>query len=509
MSFGKAGLIGLSNLAVGNAGNAAAQAAAAHAAAVHAAWANAAYMAGPMHAVGGTAASSAAMHTALAAVGTGVFAVGAAAGAVVLTRAVMNGMVTFSERLEAGAAAAERARGAVEAWDDAVLSVAARNARIRVLGAALRKAGVAGDDGDGGLPGPIIPGAMPVAFLSQWCEHVDEQLDWAEQRLARLASEAALKTLPTMHGGQGLIAYAPPASDLRPCYAGVAPRRSTRPDDATGLIGRVAADVDALLATLPRDVAAEDYAHVLHAAAQARKASQVGKTSLAEAWLQDLHTHVTYALKNAESRRADALAAATYLTALDVEAVDLVFPASVPPSGDEALGHLRRRLEAVLDGEKLTGELRAEAEDALITVRGRAEDALVRAQLRSVLQDMKYDVTSAESAGGLDITGPGLGDASVHVELSGQGFRARVRSGPSGWDEQRTDDWRQAWAEIERQLIKANLAVEVSEAADLTDVPAVGKERESQVDGDREDLMDDDYEDSALGRQLLHRERPS
>ena len=104
MSCGKAGLIGLPNLAVSNAGNAAAQAAAAHATAVHAAWANAAYMAAPMHG-GAAAAGTAAMHAALAAVGTGVFAIGAAAGAVVVTRAAMSGLVTFSERLEAGAAA--------------------------------------------------------------------------------------------------------------------------------------------------------------------------------------------------------------------------------------------------------------------------------------------------------------------------------------------------------------------------------------------------------------------
>ena len=60
-------------------------------------------------------------------------------------------------------------------------------------------------------------------------------------------------------------------------------------------------------------------------------------------------------------------------------------------------------------------------------------------------------MSAAESAaGGLDITGQGLGDASVHVELSEHGFAAQVQQGASGWDERRTDAWRQAWEEIDR-----------------------------------------------------------
>ena len=172
MSTTKIGLLGLSDLGVASAGNTAAQtaaqaaaaahqaaqqAAAAHAAALHAAWVHAAAMAAPAHAAGsagGAVAAHVAAHAALAAVGTGVFAVGAAAGAVIITRAALRGMVTFSERLEADAATWQQAHDGVEAWDEAVLAVAARNARIRVLGAQLRAAGgpVAGDDG--GMPGP-------------------------------------------------------------------------------------------------------------------------------------------------------------------------------------------------------------------------------------------------------------------------------------------------------------------------------------------------------------------
>ena len=491
MSTTKIGSIWLSDGAVMSAGNsAAAQAAAAHAAAaqhaaaVHAAWVHAAAMAAPAHAAGSASAAAAAhvgAHAALAAVGTGVFAVGAAAGAVVITRAVMSGMVTFSERLEADAAAWLQAHDSSEAWNEAVLAVAARNARIRVLGAELRKADGTGGDGD--LPDPISPAARSVPDLRQWCEDTDQRLRRAEQKLAALANEAALRTLIRMPGGTGLVAYVPPPMDLQSCYSAAQPP-PTWPDDEAAqaeLTARTDAGVARELGLLPRDVAADDYRRVLHAAAQARKAAADGKATLADVWHQDLHVLVAAARENAELRRAETLDAARYLEALDAAGMGLAAGdeeaagSAAPPADDAALAHLRRRLAAVLAGEKLSDELRADAEDAMITARTRAEDTLVRTQLRTLLREMNYEVHPAESAStGLVITSPGLADASVCVEFSERAFEARVRPGASGWDSDRTARWRQAWQEIAGQLAAAGLAVDVTEPVSAEPADADG-----------------------------------
>jgi hypothetical protein len=500
----KIGSIWLSDGAVMSAGNsAAAQAAAAHAAAaqhaaaVHAAWVHAAAMAAPAHVAGGAGAAAAAhvgAQAALTAIGTGVFAVGAAAGAVLITRAAMRGMVTFSERLEADATTWLEAYDSNEGWNEAVLAVAARNARIRVLGAQLRNTDGTGDDGD--LPDPISPAARSVPDLRRWCEGTDQRLRLAEQKLAARASEAALRTLAQMPGGTGLVAYVPPLVDLQPCYAAAQPPPARPADEAAHaeLAARTDFGVTAELGRLPSDVDADDYRRVLHAAAQARKVAATGKATLADVWQQDLHVLVATARENAELRRAETLDAARYLETLDVAGMGLATGSETadtggaPPDDDDALAHLRRRLAAVLVGETLSDELRADAEDAMITARARTEDTLVRTQLRTLLEEMNYEVHSAESAStGLVITSPGLEDAAVHVDLSEQAFEAQVHPGTSGWDSTRTARWRQAWDEITRQLAAAGLAVDVIE-------PASAKAAGS---ADHADDVDTEAEDTA------------
>ena len=226
------------------------------------------------------------------------------------------------------------------------------------------------------------------------------------------------------------------------------------------------------LSLLPRDVAVGDYGRVLNAAAQARKAAAEGKAALADVWVQDLHELVTAAQESAERRRADALDAGLYLEALDVAGLglDVASADGLPPAGDAAIGHLRRRLAAVLAGEKLSNELRADAEDALAAAGTLAEDTFARTQLQTILEQMDYQVSPAQAeAGGFLITGGGLEDAAVHVALSEQAFAAQVHEGASGWDSQRTDEWRAQWQEIRKRLEQAGLAVEVTEEAAAAD----------------------------------------
>ena len=61
------------------------------------------------------------------------------------------------------------------------------------------------------------------------------------------------------------------------------------------------------------------------------------------------------------------------------------------------------------------------------------------------------------------VTGQNLGDASVVIELSEHDVMARVQAGSSGWDERRTEAWRQDWAEIERRFTAEGLTSQITE----------------------------------------------
>ena len=432
-----------------------------------------------------------------AALGVGALAVGGAAAAVLLTRAAMSGMVKFSDTIEAGVVAWKHAEAEADAWEEAVLAVAARNARIRVLGSTLRKrGGVGADDGGGDFPGPLNPAGMTVRQLRAWCERTDGELDAHENMLPGLAAQQAVQALAYMPGGKGLVTYAQRVAPLRPVERatrgdGTTPARQqvTAPPSADATLAeRIGAEISQELGTLPRDVSVADYTHVLHAAAKARQAAERGHQDSAEAWLVDVRLRAEEAMQNAQRRGDMERTAAVYLGALqslDQEVLEGIVP---PPDDDEAVAHVRHGLQAVLDGADLTAGLRADAEHVLMGAHARAEEAFIQIQLRTVLSDLDYNVVPAAQSGDtaqFTVGGQDLGDAVVRIELTKHEIMARIQPGASGWDDQRTGSWRRSWEEIQRSLAGTGLTTDVREFPGLVAVPSRPVVTEDDTDEER------------------------
>ena len=184
---------------------------------------------GAVSSAGSSAAMAAAGHSlavAGAALGVGALAIGGAATAVMLTRAAMSGLVKFSEAIEGSTAAWKHAEASADAWEEAVLAVGTRNARIKSLGRALRKRGGLGDGG-GGFPGPLSPAGKTVGQLRTWCEQTDKLLSQHEERLPELAAQQAMQALAQMPStGRGLVEWVPSPGSLRPMASVAAPDAS-------------------------------------------------------------------------------------------------------------------------------------------------------------------------------------------------------------------------------------------------------------------------------------------
>ena len=449
---------------------------------------------GAVSGAGSSAAMAAAGHSlavAGAALGVGALAIGGAATAVLLTRAAMSGLVKFSDAIEASTAAWKHAEASADAWEEAVLAVGGRNARIKSLGRALRKRGGLGGDGDGGFPGPLSPAGKTVGQLRTWCDETDKLLNWHEERLPGLAAKQAVQELEAMPStGRGLVEWVPSPGSLRP-MASVAAPDASRPAGSreagpagggAGLAERIDAAVADELRTLPGNVSPAEYPALLQAAAKARQAAARDQRDVAQGWLDELRLRATKADEWARRHREAEQLAAAYLAALDSLDSEALQGMVRPPDDEAALAHVRQGLQDVLDGAELTDELKETADAQLHGAHVRAEEAFIQVNMRNILHDLNYDVTEPVlsedgDAAKFTVTGQNLGDASVVIELSEHDVMARVQAGPTGWSERRTEAWRQDWAEIERRFTAEGLTSQITEFPGLiatsTDVSTV------------------------------------
>jgi hypothetical protein len=443
---------------------------------------------GAVSSAGSSAAMAAAGHTlavAGAALGVGALAIGGVATAVLLTRAAMSGLVKFSDAIEASTAAWKHAEASADAWEEAVLAVGARNARIKSLGRALRKRGGLGGDG-GGFPGPLSPVASTVGDLRSWCEKTDKLLNRYEERLRGLAAKQAVQALAAMPStGPGLVEWVPSPGSLRPMASVAAPdasrlagsREAGSAGGGAGLAERIDAAVAEELRTLAGNVSPAEYPALLQAAAKARQAADRGQRDVAQGWLDELRLRATKADEWARRHREAERLAAAYLTALDSLDSQALRGIVRPPDDEAALAHVRQGLQDVLDGAELTDELKKTADAVLHDAHVRAEEAFIQVNMRTILHRLNYAVTEPElsedgEAAKFTVTGHNLGDASVVIELSEHDVMARVQAGPSGWDERRTGAWRQDWAEIERRFTAEGLTSQITEFPGLVAVAA-------------------------------------
>jgi hypothetical protein len=444
----------------------------------------------------------------------------------------MSGLVKFSDAIEASTAAWKHAEASADAWEEAVLAVGARNARIKSLGRALRKRGGLG--GGGGFPGPLSPVGKTVGELRAWCEETDKLLNRHEEMLPELAAKQAVQALGQMPStGRGLVEWVPSPGSLRPMARVAAPDASRLAGShgagsavgGASLAERIDAEVAEELRTLPRNVSPAEYPALLQAAAKARQAAARDQRDVAQGWLDELRLRATKADEWARRHREAERLAAAYLAALDSLDSEALRGIVRPPDDEAALAHIRQGLQEVLDGAELTDELKETADAQLHDAHVRAEEAFIQVNMRTILHDLNYDVTEPVlsedgEAAKFTITGRNLSDASVVIELSQHDVMARVQAGPSGWNERRTEAWRLDWAEIERRFTAEGLTSQMTEFPGLlatsSDVstasgsPATQAAPSGILVADPPEQRaddDDDGEDSSTGTQeLKHRE---
>ena len=222
------------------------------------------------------------------------------------------------------------------------------------------------------------------------------------------------------------------------------------------------------LRTLPRNVSPAEYPALLRAAAKARQAAVRDQRDVAQGWLDELRLRATKADEWARRHLEAEQLAAAYLAALDSLDSEALRGIVRPPDDKAALAHVRQGLEEVLDGAELTDELKKSADAQLHDAHVRTEEAFIQVNMRTILHDLNYAVTEPVlgedgEAAKFTITGQNLGDASVIIELTEHDVMARVQAGSSGWDERRTEAWRQDWAKIERRFTAEGLISQITE----------------------------------------------
>src|SRR6266516_1044069 len=458
---------------------------------------------GAVSSAGSAAAAHAATHAlaaGLAAAAPALLAVGGAAAAIVLTRAAMGGMAEIADRLEAGGANWKKEQQAADAWEEAVLAVAVRQARIAAVRGALRRARGRGYGGPGvDLPDPPGPAgwARPLHLprLAEWCAATDQQLAKAQTALAEQTAATAVLRLSKLPGATGLVPIAATLADrhaalapaLRPLDAAgeAAADGKAAPDGAGTVLGvggdrarragsgvtpdderaRTSAAIDRILSRLPRDIDGDDYAKVLQAAA---KASDARSARVAKGWLDEMRLRAQTATRHAARRRDDAQTAARYLSALRLEEID---GTTFPPAAVAPYAHTRRRLEDVVAGDaELSPDLRAAAEDAVLHTQQIADRCFVTAQLQLALQGLGYTVDAgqqreAQAVGTLGVSYPGWGDSSVRIDvLDGGEVRAAVQPGRGGTNHRHVDAWRRGFADVQRALADAGVPAKLADS---------------------------------------------
>jgi hypothetical protein len=370
---------------------------------------------GAVVAVTPRAAPSAAVAAGLAApllVGAGValLAVGVAATAVVVTRAIAEQARRTSDKIEAIYREQERLSDEADRWESAVLRATDVNARIAVLAAAAGR--IRGSEpADPGLPRPINPAGRTTAELDAWCGETESRLKAADGRLTQLTVASALYRLGDGRKVSGSLSA---ATALSTCFAAKAPAPARvagpRHEDLT-------AEVQAVLGDMPPDASEEDCALVLETAALVTAAEgTLGVRGL----MDELYARAKRVGRRTEQRRGEVRSAARYLQALRLETFSDAYPATahLPYAG------VTEALERVLAGEEeLTPELRSAADEAVLTAQEIADEVFIASALTQVLTSMRYEVTVAGPGALVAVQGPlkvgiNVTDTSLEAEVA-------------------------------------------------------------------------------------------
>lgn len=363
-------------------------------------------------------------------IGVGVI-VGAAAGvacAYVVGKAVNRALDALDEAY-VRRQAQEMAR---QEWNDVVIEVATRNARIESLRANAASRPLSMD-----IPDPLVLTGQSVEQARAWCGQVDGTLDALASRIAEDARVTLLNSLRIgLTQGRVLTANevlrtttSPPAAKLSPATE------------------RVLIDLDRVVARLSPEASEEDRRQIASAAARITARSGLKD---AQARLQDVRYQVQEANEGVNRRREQAVRAAALMQPLLIAAAD---PDLLPPSS-RGWGQVRAALSDVLAGRR---QLEQWMEDAAARcaaeVKAAADHRYIRERVLAGLQELGYTVdedfeTRVPVGGVLSVAHEDWRSHGVRIRLdesSAQLTAMVVRTeADGGWDAAAEDEEREA-----------------------------------------------------------------
>jgi hypothetical protein len=405
----------------------------------------------------------------------------AAAGAVLLTRAALGGMIKLADGHEARTEELIRQRRDERVWQYAYADVLARNTRITRLG----RQAAASPSGAGPaptLPDPLDPAAaqLDLAAIQAWCRTADAALDRAGEQLAARRRAAALRPLPADEAAEAtaeaaLLGWLAERAAGRPepgvrDVAAAAPAAATF--DAATRHEYVRYALDELWVRVDL-VSADDFRRLVASAGALLEARTESECRQAQSALWD---ELEKAVDRQDARSRDADRAAPYVATLTG------MPGPLPPEAGAVLA----RLEAVVaEREPLTEQLDQRARQVLRQLNEDSERTYQLQVLTGVLGELGYQVDAGDAAG-LRVTHPDLAGWSATARLENGQLHADVPADVP-------PELVRLWAADHGQLIdtlRTHLGVDPSGTRVFEPVEQPAPERAAPVDDEDEDVRE-------------------
>lgn len=305
----------------------------------------------------------------------------AAAAAVVIVsaagqaaEAAVTGPADYGRALAETAEARSRAAVNHLVWETVATNVAELNARIRMIGGRVKRAGV-----PVAVPGPLGLAGQNAAQAARWCVRTAEELAVAQKALHQAVALAQVReAAEALPGSRSDEQRAQTAAVLDRYQEMLRRRHEPRRVSGPPPINITDAEVSAVLLKLDQDAYEHERAELLAAAAE------VARNGPGEAvdCLCELRRKVSAVNKAVERRRL----AACWLAVLEEPTV----AATLPP--DPFVG-TATRLRAVVRGEAdLTDDLRRDARRAVESAEESTRRAYLAAEVGSCLAGLGYTV---------------------------------------------------------------------------------------------------------------------
>jgi hypothetical protein len=349
-----------------------------------------------------------------------------ARAAVAGTEALAGGLVRLRDamqdaeqrRIQAECVAIE----AEACWEAAARAAVRANSELRVVRAALRRAGASGDPSCPPLPSPVPVAGRSLAGVLAETERVTRDLQVARAFLAEHRRRTARRIAESARTGTAERTDPAPKS-TRDIADRPRPEAPRLPEPDPGVV----AEIDQLLADVPEDAEPRELTQLHAAAAEARRAPAF--------WLPQLASAVEQLRVNTARARRHAAEAAEYLegiAAIDIDPTDPHVSSVLAGLNDVVAGQ-RDMSESLRDDARL---LIADGELA-------AANRLLADRLRECFRADGFDVRSTSAAGNyevLEVTRAGLPLHSARVSV-GRGeisHRTSVGGAPESPDQPRT-----------------------------------------------------------------------